>query len=115
MMVHHNTTPFGTAFTVSIEAREGVTTGISARRPAATIQAAIDPDSSPARLVRPVTCFRCARARAGCSCAPARPRPRSTSRGSPGLKPAGVICEIMREDGEMARVPELEGTQRSTA
>ena len=55
----------------------------------------------------PATCSRCARARAACSSAPARPRPPSTSRGSPGVRPAGVICEVMKADGTMARVPDL--------
>jgi len=76
-MTHHNEAKLGTAFTVSIEAREGVTTGISAADRAHTIQVAIDPASSPA------TSSRSARATAACSGAPARPRPRSTSRGSP--------------------------------
>ena len=109
MMVRDNQASLGTAFTVSIEARHGVSTGISARDRATTIRAAIADDAEPARASsRPATCSRCARARAACSCAPARPRARSISRASPGCKPAGVICEIMREDGEMARRPELE-------
>ena len=55
----------------------------------------------------PATCSRCARATAACWCAPGRPKRRSISRGSPGSYPAGVICEIMNDDGTMARVPEL--------
>ena len=100
----NNETPYETAFTVSIEAREGIATGISAADRARTIRVAIDPDDGPARH-RPAraTCSRCAPARAACSSAPARPRPRSTSPGSPGCTPAGVICEIMKDDGTMAR------------
>ena len=55
----------------------------------------------------PATCSRCARGPAACWCAPDRPKRRSISRGSPGLYPAGVICEVMNEDGTMARVPQL--------
>ena len=101
--------PLGTAFTVSIEARDGVTTGISAADRAHTIQVAIDPER-PARrhLSRRATCSRCARAAAGCWCAPGRPRARSIWRAWPGCNPAGVICEIMNDDGTMARMPDLE-------
>jgi 3,4-dihydroxy-2-butanone 4-phosphate synthase len=84
MMTDRNETPFGTAFTVSIEAREGITTGISAHDRARTVQVAIDP--SPTSCSR-ATCSRCVRAPAACSSAPARRRPRSTSRGSPGSIP----------------------------
>ena len=101
--------PLGTAFTVSIEARHGVTTGISAADRAHTIRVAVEPRLQ-ARRPRHAraTSSRCARAAAACSCAPVRPRARSTSRASPGLTPAGVICEIMNDDGTMARMPDLE-------
>ena len=61
----------------------------------------------------PATCSRCARSRAACSSASARPRPRSTSRGSPGSIPSGVVCEIMNDDGTMARVPDLVAVLRA--
>ena len=86
-MTEHNETPLGTAFTVSIEAREGVTTGISAHDRSRTIQVAIHPDAKPATSCSRVTCSRCARSPAACSSARARPRPPSTSRGSPGSRP----------------------------
>ena len=83
-MTDHNETPLGTAFTVSVEAREGVTTGISAADRSRTIQVAIHPDVDAARSrAARVTCSRCARSRAACSSASGRPRRPSTSRGSP--------------------------------
>ena len=104
----NNETPYGTAFTVSIEAREGIATGISAADRAHTIRVAVDPDEGRARpRSSRATCSRCAPVRAACSSAPARPRPPSTSPASPGCTPAGVICEVMNEDGTMARVPDL--------
>jgi 3,4-dihydroxy 2-butanone 4-phosphate synthase/GTP cyclohydrolase II len=107
MMTDDNTSSFGTAFTVSIEAKKGVTTGISAADRAKTIQTALDPKTSPEDLARPGHVF------------PLKARPGGVlqragqTEGSvdlarlAGLYPAGVICEIMNEDGTMARVPEL--------
>jgi 3,4-dihydroxy 2-butanone 4-phosphate synthase / GTP cyclohydrolase II len=107
MMTEDNTSPFGTAFTVSIEAKKGVTTGISAADRATTIRTAIAPDTKPEDLVRPGHVF------------PLKARPGGVlqragqTEGSvdlsrlSGLYPAGVICEIMNDDGTMARVPEL--------
>ncbi|RMG05163.1 MAG: bifunctional 3,4-dihydroxy-2-butanone-4-phosphate synthase/GTP cyclohydrolase II [Nitrospirae bacterium] len=107
MMTDENTSPFGTAFTVSIEARRGVTTGISAHDRAKTILTAIDPESGPDDLSRPGHVF------------PLRAKPGGVlqragqTEGSvdlarlAGLYPAGVICEIMDDDGTMARVPRL--------
>ena len=83
-MTQQNSSRFGTAFTETIEAREGVTTGISAADRAHTIRTAIDPRSTAADLARPGTSFRCARARAACWCAPGRPRHRSIWRAWPG-------------------------------
>ena len=83
-MTEHNETPLGTAFTVSIEAREGITTGISAHDRSRTIQVAIDPSKGRTTSSSRATSSRCGRAPAACSSARARPRPRSTSRGSPG-------------------------------
>jgi 3,4-dihydroxy 2-butanone 4-phosphate synthase/GTP cyclohydrolase II len=99
---------FGTAFTVSIEARKGVTTGISAADRARTIQVAIDPTSTPADLTRPGHVFPL-RARAG----GVLERPGHTEAAVDlarlgGLTPAGVICEVLNDDGTMARVGDLE-------
>jgi len=107
MMTHENTSSFGTAFTVSIEAKRGVTTGISASDRATTIRTAVDPKTRPEDFVRPGHVF------------PLKARPGGVlqragqTEGSvdlarlSGLYPAGVICEIMNDDGTMARVPQL--------
>ena len=106
-MTYNNQTPFETAFTVAIEAREGVTTGISAADRAHTIQVAIDPSKVPDDLVQPGHIF------------PLRARPGGVLQRTgqteasvdlarlAGLNPAGVVCEIANEDGSMARVPDL--------
>ncbi len=108
LMVADNTSPFGTAFTVSVDARHGVTTGISAADRSRTILTAIDDTSTPRDLVRPGHIF------------PLRARPGGVlvragqTEGSVDLarladmKPAAVICEIMKDDGTMARMPDLE-------
>jgi 3,4-dihydroxy 2-butanone 4-phosphate synthase/GTP cyclohydrolase II len=107
-----NASTFGTAFTVSVEAARGVTTGISARDRAHTILTAVRDDARPEDLVRPGHVF------------PLRARPGGVlvragqTEGSvdlarlAGLKPAGVICEIMKDDGSMARMPDLERLSR---
>ncbi len=107
MMADVNTSSFGTAFTVSIEAKKGVTTGISAHDRAITIKTAIDPKTKPEDLARPGHVF------------PLKAKPGGVlqragqTEGSvdlarlAGLYPAGVICEVMSDDGTMARVPEL--------
>ncbi len=106
-MTYNNQTPFETAFTVAIEAREGVTTGISAADRAHTIKVAIDPSKGPDDLVQPGHIF------------PLRARPGGVLQRTgqteasidlarlAGLNPAGVVCEIANEDGSMARVPDL--------
>src|SRR5581483_11899184 len=106
-MTEHNEAPLGTAFTVSIEAREGVTTGISAADRSRTIQVAINPGSSPRDLVHPGHVF------------PLRAKPGGVLERMgqteaavdlarlAGLTPAGVVCEIMNDDGTMARIPDL--------
>jgi 3,4-dihydroxy 2-butanone 4-phosphate synthase / GTP cyclohydrolase II len=106
-MTERNEAPLGTAFTVSIEAREGVTTGISAADRSRTIQVAIHPGSSPHDLVQPGHVF------------PLRAKPGGVLERMgqteaavdlarlAGLTPAGVVCEIMNEDGTMARIPDL--------
>ncbi|HEY3270094.1 MAG TPA: 3,4-dihydroxy-2-butanone-4-phosphate synthase [Geothrix sp.] len=107
LMVRDNTSPFETAFCISVEAREGTTTGISAQDRARTIQALIAPDAKPQHFVKPGHVF------------PLRARPGGvlTRTGQTeasvdlarlaGLHPSGVICEIMKDDGTMARVPDL--------
>ncbi|MDQ4018857.1 MAG: bifunctional 3,4-dihydroxy-2-butanone-4-phosphate synthase/GTP cyclohydrolase II [Actinomycetota bacterium] len=106
-MTANNETPYGTAFTVSIEAREGITTGISAHDRSRTIQVAIDPSRDARDLVQPGHVF------------PLRARPGGVLQRAgqteaavdlarlAGLLPAGVDCEVMNEDGTMARVPDL--------
>jgi 3,4-dihydroxy 2-butanone 4-phosphate synthase/GTP cyclohydrolase II len=106
-MVEQNTSHFGTAFTVSIEARQGVTTGISAADRACTILTAIDPKAVPSDLVRPGHVFPI-RARGGGVLERAGQTEAAVDLARlAGRSPAGVICEIMNEDGTMARMPEL--------
>ena len=106
-MTDRNETPYGTAFTVSVEAREGVTTGISAPDRSRTIQVAIDPKSTPEDLVQPGHVFPL-RAREGGVLERAGQTESAVDLARlAGLIPAGVVCEIMAEDGTMARVPDL--------
>lgn len=108
MMVQDNTAPYGTAFTVSVEARRGVTTGISAADRATTIQTVIDPVTRPEDLARPGHVFPL-RARDGGVLVRAGQTEASVDLARlAGLYPAAVICEIMADDGTMARMPELE-------
>ena len=114
-MAHENTATFGTAFTVSVDAVAGVATGISAADRATTVRAIIDPATKPGDLARPGHVF------------PIRSQPGGVlkragqTEGSvdlarlAGLMPAGVICEIMNDDGTMARVPELKAFARRHA
>ncbi|MFY9265421.1 MAG: bifunctional 3,4-dihydroxy-2-butanone-4-phosphate synthase/GTP cyclohydrolase II [Solirubrobacterales bacterium] len=107
LMALKNESGFGTAFTVSIEAREGVTTGISAADRARTIQVAVDPESSPRDLVQPGHVFPL-KAKPGGVLERTGQTESAVDLGRlAGLRPAGVICEIMNEDGTMARVPDL--------
>ena len=107
MMTTDNTSSFGTAFTISIEAKKGVTTGISAADRATTIKVAIDPKSKSADLARPGHVFPL-RARSGGVLQRAGQTEGSVDLARlAGLYPAGVICEIMNDDGTMARVPQL--------
>ena len=111
-MVRENTARFGTAFTVSIDAREGVTTGISAYDRARTILTAINPTTRPEDLARPGHIFPL-EAREGGVLARAGQTEASVDLARlAGLYPAGVICEIMKEDGTMARMPDLEAFSR---
>ncbi len=103
-----NTSGFGTAFTVSIEARQGVTTGISAKDRAHTILTAVKDGCRPEDLARPGHVFPL-RARTGGVLVRAGQTEGSVDLARlAGLKPAGVICEVMNDDGTMARLPELE-------
>jgi 3,4-dihydroxy 2-butanone 4-phosphate synthase/GTP cyclohydrolase II len=108
LMVSHNQTPYETAFTVTIEAREGIDTGISARDRARTIQVAADPAMGPRDIIQPGHVF------------PLRARPGGVLERTgqteasvdlarlAGCEPAGLICEVMNDDGTMARVPDLQ-------
>jgi 3,4-dihydroxy 2-butanone 4-phosphate synthase/GTP cyclohydrolase II len=108
MMVSENTSPFGTAFTVSIDAAEKVTTGISAADRAQTILVAIADDAVPEDLVTPGHLFPL-RAKTGGVLVRAGQTEGSVDLARlAGLRPAGVICEVMKDDGSMARLPDLE-------
>src|SRR5438067_2685760 len=107
LMAAKNESAFETPFTVSIEAREGVTTGISAHDRAHTIQLAIDPETRPHDLVQPGHVFPL-KSRPGGVLERAGQTEAAVDLARPaGLNPAGVICEVMNDDGTMARVPEL--------
>ncbi|MGA2652315.1 MAG: 3,4-dihydroxy-2-butanone-4-phosphate synthase [Terracidiphilus sp.] len=106
-MTQQNSSRFGTAFTETIEAREGVTTGISAADRALTIRTAINPNATYTDLARPGHVFPL-RARKGGVLVRAGQTEASVDLARlAGLNPSGVICEIMRDDGEMARIPDL--------
>jgi 3,4-dihydroxy 2-butanone 4-phosphate synthase/GTP cyclohydrolase II len=107
LMVRDNKAPHGTAFTMSIEAAVGVTTGISAADRSVTVQAAVARDAKPSDIIQPGHIFplmaqnggvlvRAGHTEAGCDFA-----------GMAGLEPAAVICEILKDDGTMARLPDL--------
>jgi 3,4-dihydroxy 2-butanone 4-phosphate synthase/GTP cyclohydrolase II len=106
-MTRENTSPYGTAFYESVEAREGVTTGISAHDRARTIQVAIDPQSRPSDLVRPGHVFPLCARKGGVLVRAGQTEAAVDLARMAGLIPAGVICEIMNEDGTMARIPDL--------
>jgi 3,4-dihydroxy 2-butanone 4-phosphate synthase/GTP cyclohydrolase II len=106
-MTDRNETPYGTAFTVSVEAREGVTTGISAPDRSRTIQVAIDPSSRPEDLVQPGHVFPLRARDGGVLLRAGQTEAAVDLARLAGLIPAGVVCEIMAEDGTMARVPDL--------
>ncbi|RME41504.1 MAG: 3,4-dihydroxy-2-butanone-4-phosphate synthase, partial [Deltaproteobacteria bacterium] len=103
LMVQENSSSFGTAFTVSIEARRGVTTGISAADRARTIQVAIADETTPADLARPGHVFPLRAKKGGVLVRAGQTEGSVDLARLAGLKPAGVICEIMNEDGTMAR------------
>lgn len=103
-----NTSSMGTAFTISIEAREGVTTGISAADRARTIRTAVDPATRPSDLARPGHVFPLRAKRGGVLVRVGQTEASVDIARIAGLQPAAVICEIMNDDGTMARMPELE-------
>jgi 3,4-dihydroxy 2-butanone 4-phosphate synthase/GTP cyclohydrolase II len=106
-MTQQNSSRFGTAFTETIEAREGVTTGISAADRALTIRTAIDSKSTYSDLARPGHIFPLRARRGGVLVRAGQTEASVDLARMAGLNPSGVICEIMRDDGEMARIPDL--------
>src|SRR6202161_786816 len=106
-MTQQNSSRFGTAFTETIEAREGVTTGISAADRAQTIRTAIDPKSTYTDLARPGHIFPLRARRGGVLVRAGQTEASVDLARMAGLNPSAVICEIMRDDGEMARIPDL--------
>ena len=107
MMVSENTSRFQTAFTVSIDARKGVTTGISAADRATTILTAVDENTQPEDLVSPGHVFPLRARQGGVLVRTGQTEGSVDLSRLAGLKPAGVICEIMKDDGTMARMPDL--------
>jgi 3,4-dihydroxy 2-butanone 4-phosphate synthase/GTP cyclohydrolase II len=108
LMAAKNESPFDTPFTVTVEARDGVTTGISAADRARTIQVAIDPQSAPRDLVQPGHVFPLKAKPGGVLERTGQTEAAVDLARLAGLNPAGVICEVMNDDGTMARVPDLE-------
>jgi 3,4-dihydroxy 2-butanone 4-phosphate synthase / GTP cyclohydrolase II len=108
MMTHDNRSPHGTAFTVSVDATSGISTGISARERAHTIRVAVAPEAKPDDLVTPGHIFPLRAKRGGVLVRSGHTEAAVDLARLAGRTSAGVICEIMREDGEMARVPDLE-------
>ena len=106
-MADNNETPLQTAFTVSIEAREGVSTGISAQDRSHTIQVAIDPTKNAADLVQPGHVFPLRARNGGVLRRAGQTEAAVDLARLAGLNPAGVVCEVMKQDGTMARVPDL--------
>ncbi len=108
LMVDDNTSKFSTAFTVSVDAKKGTTTGISAADRAATIKAAIDPTTRPQDLARPGHIFPLRAKEGGVLVRAGQTEAMVDLARLAGLYPAGVICEVLNEDGTMARMPQLE-------
>ncbi len=107
LMVEDNTSAFQTAFTISIDAKEGTTTGISAEDRATTVLTAIADDVKPEDLARPGHIFPLKSKKGGVLCRTGQTEGSVDLSRLAGLKPAGVICEIMNDDGTMARMPDL--------
>jgi 3,4-dihydroxy 2-butanone 4-phosphate synthase/GTP cyclohydrolase II len=108
LMVDENTCKFGTAFTISVDAKQGTTTGISAADRAKTVKAVVNPETRPEDLVRPGHIFPLRAREGGVLVRAGQTEAIVDLARLAGLYPAGVICEIMNEDGTMARMPELE-------
>ena len=108
MMVQENESTYATAFTVSIEAAHGVTTGISAADRATTIKVAINPEAKPSDVVRPGHVFPLKARKGGVLVRAGQTEGSVDLARLSGLIPAGVICEVMNDDGTMARMPDLE-------
>ena len=108
LMVKENTSAFETAFTISIDAKKGTTTGISAADRATTVLTAIADDAKPEDLSRPGHIFPLRSKKGGVLCRTGQTEGSVDLSRLAGLKPAGVICEIMKDDGTMARIPDLE-------
>ena len=108
MMVDKNKSPYGTGFTISIEARTGVATGISAADRARTVQAAVDPGAKPYDLISPGHIFPLRAKEGGVLVRTGQTEGSVDLARLAGLRTAGVICEIMNDDGTMARMPDLE-------
>jgi 3,4-dihydroxy 2-butanone 4-phosphate synthase / GTP cyclohydrolase II len=106
-MTDHNETPYETAFTITIEAREGISTGISAHDRSRTIQVAIDPSKGPDDLVQPGHVFPLRARQGGVLQRTGQTEAAVDLARLAGLNPAGVVCEVMADDGTMARVPDL--------
>ncbi|MEE9180974.1 MAG: bifunctional 3,4-dihydroxy-2-butanone-4-phosphate synthase/GTP cyclohydrolase II [candidate division NC10 bacterium] len=107
LMVSENTSPYETAFCISVEARWGVTTGVSAQDRATTIRVLVDPKTGPDDLARPGHIFPLRAKKGGVLARAGQTEAAADLSRLAGLYPAGVICEIMNEDGSMARVPQL--------
>ncbi|MCL7488028.1 MAG: bifunctional 3,4-dihydroxy-2-butanone-4-phosphate synthase/GTP cyclohydrolase II [Desulfobulbaceae bacterium] len=108
MMVRDNKSPYGTGFTISIEARTGVTTGISAADRARTIEAAVDPDAKPYDIISPGHVFPLRARKGGVLVRTGQTEGSVDLARLAGMRTAGIICEVMKDDGTMARMPDLE-------
>ncbi len=113
LMVTDNTAPFQTAFTISIDAKEGTTTGISAYDRAKTVLTAIDPETKPSDLARPGHIFPLEAVKGGVLKRAGQTEASVDIARLAGLDPTGVICEIMNDDGTMSRMPDLEAFSRT--
>ncbi|HDL98592.1 MAG TPA: 3,4-dihydroxy-2-butanone-4-phosphate synthase, partial [Desulfobacteraceae bacterium] len=108
MMVQDNKSPYGTGFTISIEASTGVTTGISAADRARTISAAVAPDARPSDIISPGHVFPLKAKAGGVLVRTGQTEGSVDLARLAGMRTAGVICEVMKEDGTMARMPDLQ-------